>query len=44
MERDEAIRLVESREVAWIRAMFEATRQATQFDNIEAEYRCQIRE
>ena len=26
VERDEAIHLVESREVAWIRAMFEAAR------------------
>ena len=39
MERDEAIRLAESREAAQIRAMFEATRQATPFDNIEEEYR-----
>ena len=44
MERDEAIHLVESREATQIRAVFEAARQATQFDNIEAEYRRQIRE
>ena len=44
MERDEAIHLAESREAAQIKAMFEAARQATWFDNIEAKYRCQIRE
>ena len=43
-KRDEAIHLAESREVPRIRAMFEATRQATWVDNIEAEYRRQIRE
>ena len=43
-ERDEAIRLAESREAAEIRAVFQAARQATWFDNIEAEYRRQIRE
>jgi len=44
VERDEAIHLAESREATRIRAMFEATRQASWFDNIELEYRCQIRE
>ena len=39
MERDKAIRLAESREAARIRAVFEAARQTTRFDNIEAEYR-----
>ena len=44
MKRDEAIHLAESREATKIRAVFEAARQATQFDNIEAEYRRQIKE
>ena len=43
-ERDEAIHLAKSREAARIRAIFEVARQATRFDNIEAEYRRQIRE
>ena len=44
VERDEAIRLAKSREATRIRAIFEVARQAIRFDNIEAEYRRQIRE
>jgi hypothetical protein len=37
-ERDEAICLLEAREVARIKTVFAASRQATEFDHREMEY------
>ena len=43
-ERDEVIRLAETREVARIQTMFQAARQAMGFDRREQELICQIEE
>ena len=43
-KRDDVIRLAETREAARIRTMFQATRQATEFDRREQELICQIEE
>ena len=39
-KRDDVIRLAETREAARIRTMFQATRQATEFDRREQELIC----
>ena len=44
MERDEAIRLADSREAARIQMVFQAARQATEFDRREQELICQVEE
>ena len=44
MERDEAIRLAETREAARIQTVFQAARQATEFDHREQELIRQIEE
>ena len=44
VERDEAIRLAKTREAARIRTVFQATRQAMEFDRREQELICQIEE
>ena len=44
MERDEAIRLAETREVARIGVVFQAARQATEFDCREHELIRQVEE
>ena len=44
MERDEAICLAENREAVRIHMVFEAARQATEFDHREQELVCQIEE
>ena len=44
MERDEAIRLAETREAARIWTVFQAARQAMKFDRREQELICQVEE
>ena len=44
MERDEAIHLAETREAARIWAVFQAARQATEFDHREQALICQVEE
>ena len=43
-ERDDVIRLAETKEAARIRTLFQAARQAIEFDQREQELKCQIEE